>query len=273
MKRFAIPSLIALAAWIAGTQLGLPSPPTMHFSATPKAVLTGPHTAPAGERIVLDGRGSTGALSWKVVLNGQPAKPNGVDYELTDAGRQCWMASRPGSAYTATAIAFNSRGVDVVEWTVTVPPAGPTPPAPIPPAPGPAPGPTPPGPAPVPPNPEPEDGRFGLAKAVFRAAKVVDSPSRAAECQALAAVFSATAAKVAAGGLNGSLLDPQWKKISRELAAGNKSAIQHAEAWKPASDQLGERISQLYSEGKLDSNADWHDLLTEIARGLTAAAG
>lgn len=124
---------------------------------------------------------------------------------------------------------------------------------------------------PKPVNPEPEDGRFAVAKQVYRLASIVDSPDRVAECQALAAVFDSVAAQVAAGTLNGSLLNPQWHQISSALTAGNKPIIaKHLTAWNGPATQLGDAISKRYSDGKLDTNDDWSDLLKEIAVGLKA---
>ena len=147
------------------------------------------------------------------------------------------------------------------------------------PAPSPVPAPTPspvrpdplppPGPAPLPT--EPVDGRFGIAKAVWKIAKEVQSPDRVTEAQALAGVFESVAAQVAAGTLNGTLLDPQWHKISVALTSGNKPIMaKHLAAWKSPAEQLSEAIGQRYSDGKLNSNQDWSDLLSEIGGGLKA---
>ena len=153
-------------------------------------------------------------------------------------------------------------------------------PSPIPnPAPSPVPAPTPspvrpdplPPPVPAPLPTEPVDGRFGIAKAVWKIAKEVQSPDRVAESQALASVFESVAAQVAAGTLNGTLLDPQWHKISVALTAGNKPIMaKHLAAWKSSAEQLSEAIGQRYGDGKLNSNQDWSDLLNEIASGLKA---
>lgn len=154
-------------------------------------------------------------------------------------------------------------------------------PAPIPPS-VPAPPPKPvlppePAPKPVDPepakpvNPEPENGRFAVAKQVYRIASVVDSPDRVTECQLLAAVFESVGARVAAGALNGSLLNPQWRQVSAALTAANKPIIaKHLSVWNSPATQLGEAIGQRYSDGKLDTNQDWSDLLQEISRGLKA---
>ena len=149
-------------------------------------------------------------------------------------------------------------------------------PTPVP-APSPGPAPVPPGPQPPVPRPspapptEPDDGRFAIAKAVYRSAMAVNSPDRVAEAQALAAVFASVSAQIAAGTLNGTLLDPQWHKISVALTAGNKPVMaKHLSAWKSSAEELSEAIASRYSDDKLKNNQDWADLLSEISIGLKA---
>lgn len=151
----------------------------------------------------------------------------------------------------------------------------PQPTPPVNPSPGPLPVPTPgpltPVPSPSPQPAEPEDGSFAVAKAVYRIAMVVESPDRVAESQALAAVFDSVAAQVAAGTLDGTLLDPQWHRISVALTAGNKPIIaKHLTAWDSAASQLSKSIAKNYKENKLPDNKAWSELLREIARGLKA---
>lgn len=153
------------------------------------------------------------------------------------------------------------------------PPPNPSPnpnPAPSP-VPTPVPGPPTPGPVPSPTPSEPVDGRFAIARAVWKIGSAVASPDRAAEAQALSLVFASVASQVAAGTLDGTLLDPQWHKISVALTAGNKPIMaKHLAAWKSAAEQLSEAIATFYSDDKLKSNSDWSDLLNEISSGLKA---
>ena len=159
-----------------------------------------------------------------------------------------------------------------------VKPVGPTPspvvptPQPLVPTPKPdTPNPVVPTPTPKPFDPEPADGRFAIAKSVYRIGMTVDSKNRGAEAAAIAAVFESTAASVAAGSMNGTLLNPQWRQISAKLAQGNKPIISgNSKAWEGPADKLGDAIGQFYSDGKLDKNEDWSDLLNEIANGLKA---
>ncbi len=144
------------------------------------------------------------------------------------------------------------------------------------PVPSPAPNPTPvvpqpPVPSPTPATGEPEDGRFEIAKAVYRIAMAVDSPDKVTEAHEMAAVFDGVASQLAAGTLNGTLIDPQWHRVSLALTAGNKAIIaKHKAAWKDAAEQLSAAIAKRYEDGKLNENKDWADLLSEIARGLKA---
>ena len=146
-------------------------------------------------------------------------------------------------------------------------------PLPVNPSPGPQPVPTPgpltPVPSPLPQPTEPEDGSFAVANAGYRIAMAVESPDRVTESQALAAVFESVAAQIAAGALDGTLLDPQWHRISVALTAGNKPIIaKHLAAWDAPAVQLSKAISKNYKEGKLPDNKAWAELLREISRGL-----
>ena len=148
-------------------------------------------------------------------------------------------------------------------------------PQPVNPSPGPQPVPTPepltPVPSPSPTPTEPEDGPFAVAKAVYRIAMAVESPDRVAESQALATVFESVGAQVAAGALDGTLLDPQWHRISVALTAGNKPVIaKHLAAWDNPATQLSKAIGKNYKENKLPDNKAWAELLREISRGLKA---
>lgn len=126
-----------------------------------------------------------------------------------------------------------------------------------------------PGPSPSPGPSEPVDGRFAVAKSVYRIAMAVNSPAKKEEAHSLAEAFESVASKAAAGGLNGSVLNPQWRVISIELSKANKVIIEkNFAAWDGPAGQLGKAISRIYMEGKLDTNQDWSDLLNEIAKGL-----
>lgn len=153
-----------------------------------------------------------------------------------------------------------------------VTPVVPSPPSPAP-TPVTPPGPLPPVPSPLPPSPSvpvgPVDGRFGVATAVWKIVSAVESPDRVQEASDLGDVFAGIAKDIRDKKLEGTLLDPQWHRISMALTARNKPVIaKHFEAWDGAATQLGKKIAFFYKEGKLQSNEDWADLLDEIALGL-----
>lgn len=128
-------------------------------------------------------------------------------------------------------------------------------------------------PKPAPDNLEPDDDRFLIAKASYRRALKVASPERQAECLALSKVFKGVAAQVAAGGLNGSLIEPQWHAVSSALAAGNRPIMaKNFIAWKPAAEELSAGISDRYSKDLLGNNQDWADLLNAIGDALERAS-
>ena len=147
-------------------------------------------------------------------------------------------------------------------------------PKPVNPSPGPqppVPSPLTPVPSPVPVSVEPEDGPFAVAKAVYKIAMAVESPDRVIEAKALGEVFESVAAQVAGGALDGTLLDPQWHRISVALTAGNKPIIaKHLAAWDAPAVQLSKAIAKNYKENKLPDNKSWAELLREISRGLKA---
>ena len=128
-------------------------------------------------------------------------------------------------------------------------------------------------PKPTPDSFEPDDDRFLIAKAAYRRALKVDSPERQAECLALSRVFKSVAAQVAAGGLNGSTIEPQWYAISSALAAGNRPVMKkNFIAWKPAAEELSAGISDRYAKDLLGNNQDWTDLLNAIGDALERAS-
>ena len=93
----------------------------------------------------------------------------------------------------------------------------------------------------------------------------VNSPHRAADAQAMAAVFDSVASQVAAGTLTGTLA------IVEAVKSGNTKALgANLTAWKSVSDQLATRLGVLYSAGKLKTTQDFATLLSEISLGLKA---
>lgn len=145
------------------------------------------------------------------------------------------------------------------------------------PAPAPAPGPPAPSPvpSPVPPLPtEPVDGRFALAKEVYRATLKVSSPDRAIEAAALAKVFRDTAAEIKAGKVKGGVVTPQHTVISEVLKKRiNPVIAPHLAAWDSNSKDLAAGIvARVTADYWSLDDQWWSDLFEEIARGLEAAA-
>lgn len=144
-------------------------------------------------------------------------------------------------------------------------------------------------PQPIVPTPQPkpdgpDDGRFGIARAVWSMAQKIGSPDLKTECRVLASNFEIVASKVASGSLNSELpfgqepdpkvvqiLRPQWAVISEALSELNAPVIEkNSAAWDVPSKTLGKTISTFYKEKKLKTNKDWSDLFNEIAMGLRA---
>lgn len=116
----------------------------------PKAVITGPKEADAGDLVILDATQSQGeSFAWAII---PPTKV----FLPVDSGQRCVFASgQPGTwQFALVAAGKNANGgasVDVTLWSVTI--TGPTPIPPGPDPPGPSPDPTP-GPGPSVPGPK-----------------------------------------------------------------------------------------------------------------------
>ncbi|MFM9964436.1 MAG: hypothetical protein ACKV2Q_24805 [Planctomycetaceae bacterium] len=180
------------------------------------------------------------------------------------------------AAASAAKSAMNLQAIRALRIKLSLledPAPNPTPP----PAPAPAPGPPAPvpEPKPVPPLPtEPEDGRFALAKEVYRATRKVTSPDRATEAAALAKVFRETAAEIKAGKVKGGVVTPQHTVISELLKTRiNPVIAPHLAAWDATSKEFAAGIVARATADywSLDDQW-WSDLFEEIARGLEAAA-
>lgn len=138
--------------------------------------------------------------------------------------------------------------------------------------PGPDPGPPDPGPGPGPPDPQPEpsfpDGKFGLAKYVYRAAQVeVAQDIRGKGAQALSTSFRGIAAKIAAGTLDGA------ENILAQTKAANESALAAAgvskDGWAGWGGALKNKLVELDRAGKLSAKTDYQAAWGEIADGLS----
>lgn len=172
-----------------------------------------------------------------------------------------------GSALVLSTLAIGMLGVNVTYTEHVVGPPVPAPDGPdkpddtrpMPPNPGPLP-PTP------PPDPGPVDGRFGIVRIAWEAAKQVDRP---AECKALASQFRELAKFVREN--NSGLLTiigvpggPGLLQtyVSKAIPPASRSA------WQVFGEVTKGAIKAAYHAGKLSEPADWADCFDAIATGL-----
>ncbi|HWL10931.1 MAG TPA: hypothetical protein VNQ76_21160, partial [Planctomicrobium sp.] len=180
-----IPFSLAIAATLCFASVSL--------AGQPRAVISGPSAAAAGDQIQLSAKQSIADL-YRWTVTRRTAGP--VRFSESPDRSELSLNSYPG-VYDVTLIVANSDGIDVAQSTITVfntsvPGPSPAPPTPVPipepqPQPQPVPPPTPspepqPAPTPTPPTPDPEpvipDGRFAISKAVYERAKVIPLPAR-----------------------------------------------------------------------------------------------
>jgi hypothetical protein len=144
---------------------------------------------------------------------------------------------------------------------------------PIVPTPNPQPNPTPaPQPTPKPVDPEPADGRFAIAKRIYRIAAAVVTGDLKSDCLTLAGNFRHVSDLIKKGKTDSILLDKQAYNISVALAKLNKPFTDSHPAWNAPADQLGEAIEKLLNDGSIKSNDDWLEVFDEIVRALEAVA-
>jgi hypothetical protein len=230
------------------------------MAAPPKAEISGKAPAMAGDVCILEATSKGGEprhCTWTI----SPEISGATQLVELDQGRRCVVATRPGTI-TIRLVMSNADGHSLAERVLTI--AGPTP------TPGPSPTPTPnPNPKPTPtPQPDPgatlPAGEFdGLPRAVYAAARDLSTPTRSADCVALAEAAEGIAARVAAG----TLRDRQT--ILNDMAAAIR---ERGEPWQPFSKRVGDRLKSLVYAGKLPTAERCAALLREAAVGLRAAA-
>jgi hypothetical protein len=219
------------------------SPPLL---TPPKAVINGPSSLTAGDIIDLSAQGCTGAprfFRWEVMPEQFEAK-----LIVRDGGRTATLPSFPGD-YRITLIVGNSSGIDVAHHALRVSGC----------APGPVP--IPPGPNPPVPNPDPDPdvapGQYGIANIAYAEALKIDSTTRKATANKIAAEAEALSAKIMAGGVKGAVA------ITNEISEALDRATDSG--WDPWRKSLTDRLKTLYyTEKKLKSDNDWALMLTEI---------
>lgn len=242
--------------------------------APPKLVVNGPTTGTPGIPLFFDYSSTQGLAA--IVVDVYP-KMSELHVEHEPLKRRVRLNAIPGT-YRLTILAWNGRGQDRWETTITIPGETPCPscptcpdcpkPSPVPPTPTPSPQPTPtpdpvkptPTPEPTPPtpvpSPEPPPGRFNVAPEVFRLARQINDPAGA---KALAAQCRA----IASG--NYSTLNAIATDVVKTL--GTLSP-----AWQPLTSKVKGAIAALYTEGKLQNRDDAAELLREVAEALEGAA-
>ncbi len=229
---------------------------TLAAAQSADAVITGPTGGRPGDLLVLDAGNSTADyFAWSV----EPELPNERPTILPiEDGKKCIICSVPGRYVVVLAVS-NSLGIDQLKWTVTVG-DGPVPP----PGPGPSPGPGP-TPPPLPVPPVIPDGQFAIARVAYDAAMSVESTSRAAEAQALAAGLDGVAASISAGVLSGA-----QKILAAILQANNAALGANMPKWVGWGAAVSERLKAIYLAGLLKSTDDWAACLREVSIGLKA---
>lgn len=237
-------------------------------AAPPKAVINGPTTGTAGELLTLDASQSEGEnlkFLWRV----QPdVSGRRMFRSCGTTGEVIHISTMPGT-WQYTLVVSNGDGADLLTWTVTIPGSPAPQPNPNPPLPHPEPGPTPgppgpsPRPQPDPPAPVPSPSRFGLREQIPVWAASVTSPNRVANATKLADAADALAAAIAAGTTKGPTA------ILAALAAANTAALgSDLAAWKSFGASYSAALTGLYAMRRLNTDADWAEMLRETAAGL-----
>lgn len=240
-----------------------------------KAVLVVPQTAISGTDVYLDGSQSTGDIEHFLFFAATKSGVEGRIVSTTDKNKPR-MLSFPGEWIVTLIVVSDEGKYDKVTATCTIPGQGgcpePLPPGPTPIPPNPDPGPQ---PKPVPPTPQPDvvpAGEFGIAPKIHAIASAVNSPTRAADCKAMADQCDVYAAQIAAG----TLTDPQ------KLVNGMAAEIKKYPAFKDSVPLVGAEIqaamkahpARLKVNGLVQfSMADpdgWRQLMKELGVGLRA---
>jgi hypothetical protein len=129
------------------------------------------------------------------------------------------------------------------------------------PAPGPGPGPT--------PDPVLPDGKYKLAKFVYRASiKVKSDAVRPKAAAALAASYRGVASAISAGAVK------DVKEALTKVTDSNRSALSSVgadkAAWEPVFTALQDQVYDLYTKKQINTPADFAVVFNEIAEGFAA---
>lgn len=218
---------------------------------SPKARITAPAKASAGDLVVLDGSESAAEdFAW-VLANADKS------FLPVEGGKKCVFASgEPGLYLFVLAVSSQGKVSTALHRLEITERGGPSP------SPGPNPGPTP-GPGPDLPS-----GRFGLARFAFDAAMrevAVDAKSRRDQGIKLAESLRSIAASIAAGALTDA------EAILEQTRAANNAALGvDAAGWSGWARSTAEKLETLDAESRLPTPADYAEAWRELATGLEA---
>jgi hypothetical protein len=230
----------------------------------PRAIITGPEKVASGTLLTLRGTDSQGGdlkYLWRIT----PEISGHLQLSTLEGGAAVQVATFPGR-YTITLVVSNPSGADIAyrdleivgECVKPEPKPIPVPVDPVGPRPDDKPSPT-----PSPKEPTLPAGEFGIAGEVYKAAMLVQSPTRADDARKLAESCEALAAKIAAGAIT----SPQ--DIANEMAGSIKS---RGSAWSAFSLLVGNKLKELYLSGKLSTAAQWRKLVLEAKIGFDEVA-
>lgn len=241
---------LILLALLGSRAFGQGDPAPAGVSAFDVVGIDGPDETEAGRLVVLDSSAiPADGRAWNL------ANPPADDNHQTDkSGERLFFAtSVPGVyffqfAFAKPAAEGEASGVVIVSHVLTVRGSNP----------GPNPGPNP-RPRPVIP-----DGRFGLAKVA--AAELLKLPAGVrGSAAAVAGAHRAVSSQIAAGALDG------FPRVLSALQSRLREVLgRNFESWKPWGQSVMGSVSELYQAGKLKTETDLAEALSEIADGLTA---
>lgn len=201
----------------------------------------------------------------------EAARRNGPHFSLLLVAAVCCLAGSVAAAAEPVTLTVHGWRVTIGENSIELAKAGSTPtPGPV--VPGPVvPGPTPPpGPTPAPELPE---GVFGAAKQARQWALEVTSPTRTADCLAVAEACETVAADAAAGKLEGLVPGLTAQNVATAFLAEitRRLGNEGQRPWLSFGDKMGAVAKAAFLANKLSGGKEWAVFLREIAAGLRAA--
>lgn len=199
----------------------------------------------------------------------EAARRNGPHTSLLLVAAVCCLAVSAASAAEPVTLTVHGWRVTITETAIDLAKAGATPgpvvPGPVVPGPTPPPGPT--------PAPELPEGVFGAAKQARKWALEVTSPTRTADCLAVAEACEAVAAAADAGTHNGLMSAITAQNVANAFLAEitRRLGNEGQRPWLSFGSKMGEVAKVAYLANKLAGGKEWAVLLREIAAGVRAA--